>query len=99
MTPLGVIALYSQILTIFFVNFSNLLQKSSPLRLLGQIKPNLATIIIRVSSLKIVSGDPAKQPRWPPWLKIEHRGKMQFLAYNSKTKAFTANLTWDNIVH
>ena len=53
-----------------------LLQKSSPLKLLGQISPNLATIIIRVSSLKNVSNDPANQLRWPPWLKIEHRGKM-----------------------
>ena len=47
----------------------------------------MAKIIIKVSSLKIVSGDPANQPRWPTWLKIEHRSKMQFLAYNSKTKA------------
>jgi hypothetical protein len=59
----------------------------------------LATIIIGVSSLKIVSGDPVNQPRWPPWLKIEHRGKMQFLAYNSKTKAFRAILTWGKIVY
>ena len=46
------------------------------------------------SSLKNVSGDSANQPRWPPWLKIEHRGKIQFLAYNSKTKAFKPNMTW-----
>ena len=39
-----------------------------------------------------MSGDPAIQPRWPPWLKIEHRGKMQFLVYISETKAFRANL-------
>ena len=31
--------------------------------------------------------------------KKEHRGKMQFFAYNSKTKAFRANLTWGNIVN
>ena len=93
LTPEGVIVLYSQFLTIFFVNLSYILQKSSPLKLLGQIKANLATIIIGVSSLKIVSSDPANQPRWPPWLKIEHRGKMQFWAYNLKTKAFRANLT------
>ena len=75
-----------------------LLQKSSPLKLLGQILPNLATIILGVSSLKNVWRDLSNQPRWPPWLKIEHRGKMQFLAYNSKTKAFRANLTWGKIV-
>ena len=55
---------------------------------------NLATIILGVSSLKNVSGDRAIEPRWPQLLKIEQRGKMQFLAYNSKTKAFRANLTW-----
>ena len=82
----------------FFVIFSNLLQKFSLLKPLGQIYPNLATIIFGVSSLKNVSGDPANQPRWPPRLKIEHKGKMQFLAYNSKTKAFRANLTWGGIV-
>ena len=61
-----------------------LLQKSFPLKILGQIKPNLATIIIGVSSLKNVWRDPPNQPRWPPWLKKEHMGEMQFLAYNSK---------------
>jgi hypothetical protein len=59
----------------------------------------LAAIIIGVSSLKIVWRDPANQQRWPPWLKIEHRGKMQFFAYNSKTKAFRANLTGSKIVN
>ena len=39
------------------------------------------------------------QQTWSPLLKIEHRGQMQFLAYNSKTKAFRANLTWDKIVY
>ena len=47
-----------------------------------------------VCGLKNVSGDPVNQPRWPPWLKIDNRGKMQFLAYNSKTKALRANLIW-----
>ena len=50
--------------------------------------------MIGVSSFKNVWRDPANQPRWPPWLKIENTGKMQFLAYNLKTKAFRANLTW-----
>ena len=77
----------------------NLLQKSSPLKLLGQIKPNLATVIIGVSSLNIVFGDLAIQSRWPPWQKIEHKGKMYILAYNSETKAFRANLTWGKIVY
>ena len=53
----------------------------------------MATIIFGVCSLKNVSGDPAIQPRWLPRLNIGHRGKMQFLAYNSKIKAFRANLT------
>ena len=37
---------------------------------------NLATIILRVSSLKIVSDVPADQPTWLPLLKVEHRGKI-----------------------
>jgi hypothetical protein len=38
--------------------------------------PNLAKIILRVSSLKIVSDVPADQPTWLPLLKVEHRGKI-----------------------
>jgi uncharacterized membrane protein YbjE (DUF340 family) len=34
-----------------------LFQKSSPLKVLDQLKPNLVWIITRVSSFKIVSGD------------------------------------------
>ena len=41
----------------------------------------------------------AHRTEWPPWLKIEHGGKMHILAYNSKTKAFRANLTWGKIVY
>ena len=53
----------------------------------------LATIILGVFSLKNVSDDLAIKPRWPPWLEIEHRGKMYILVYIFKTKAFRANLT------
>ena len=65
----------------------------------NQILPNLATIITRVSCLKNVSDDPACQPTWPTWLKIEHRGKIQFLAFISETKAFRANLMWGKYVY
>ena len=36
---------------------------------------NLATIILRVSTFKIISDVPTDQPTWPPLLKIEHRVK------------------------
>jgi len=49
-----------------------LFQKSSPLKLLDQLKPNLVWIITTVSSFKIVSGDAVHQPTWPLLLKIEH---------------------------
>jgi hypothetical protein len=49
-----------------------LFQKSSPLKVLDQWKPNLVWIT-RVSSFKIVSGDAVHQPTWPLLLKIEHR--------------------------
>jgi hypothetical protein len=49
-----------------------LFQKSSPLKLLDQLKPILVWIITRVSSFNIVSGDARHQPTWPLLLKIEH---------------------------
>ena len=63
-----------------------LFQKSSPLKVLDQWKPNLVWIITRVFSLKIVSGDAVHQPTWPLLLQIEHMVKFQ--VDNIK------NLTW-----
>ena len=48
-----------------------LFQKSSPLKPLGQVKPNLAWIILRGFPLKFMSDSHALHPRWPPLLKIE----------------------------
>jgi hypothetical protein len=62
-----------------------LFQKSSPLKVLDQWKPNLVWIITRVSSFKILSGDAVDQPTWPLLLKIEHMVKLQVLGNNSKT--------------
>ena len=63
-----------------------LFQKSSPLKVLDQWKPNLVWIITRVSSFKNVSGDAVHQPTWPIvlLLKIEHMVKLQVLGNNSK---------------
>jgi hypothetical protein len=71
-----------------------LLKKSSPLKVLDQLKPNLVWIITRVSSLKIVSGDAVHQPTWPLLLKIEHMVKLQVLGNNSITVNNIKNLTW-----
>jgi hypothetical protein len=71
-----------------------LFQKSSPLKVLDQWKPNLVWIISRVSSFKIVSGDAVHQPTWPLLLKIEHMVKLQVLGNNSKTVSNIKNLTW-----
>jgi hypothetical protein len=71
-----------------------LFQKSSPLKVLDQWKPNLVWIITRVSSLKIVSGDAVHQPTWPMLLKIEHMVKLQVLSNNSKTVNNIKNLIW-----
>jgi hypothetical protein len=62
-----------------------LFQKSSPLKVLDQWKPNLVWISARVSSFKIVSGDAVHQPTWLLLLKIEHMVKLQVLGNNSKT--------------
>ena len=68
-----------------------LLQKSSPLKVLDQWKPNL--VITRDSSLKIMSGDVVHQTTWPLLLKIEHVVKLQVLGNNSKTVNNIKNLT------
>ena len=61
-----------------------LFQKSSPLKVLDQWKPNLVWINTRVSSFKIVSGDAVHQPTWPLLLKIEHMVKLQVLVITQK---------------
>ena len=71
-----------------------LFQKSSPLIVLDQWKPNLVWIITRVSSFHIVSGDAVHQPTWPLLLKIEYMVKLQVLGNNSKTVNNIKNLTW-----
>ena len=71
-----------------------LFQKSSPLKVLDQWKPNLVWIITRVSSFKIVSGDAVHQPTLPLLLKIEHMVKLQVFGNNSKTVNNIKNLTW-----
>jgi hypothetical protein len=63
---------YSHHLSSVVVVSHKLFQKSSPLKVLDQWKPNLVWIITRVSSFKIVSGDAAHQPTWPLLLKIKH---------------------------
>ena len=71
-----------------------LFQKSSPLKVLDQWKPNLVWIITRVSSFKIMSGDAVHQPTWPLLLKIEHMVKLQVLGNNWKIIDNIKNLTW-----
>ena len=71
-----------------------LFQKSSPLKVLDQWKPNLVWIITKVSSFKCVSGDAVHQPTWLLLLKIEHMVKLQVLGNNSKTVNNIKNLTW-----
>ena len=72
-----------------------LFQKSSPLKVLDQWKPNLVWIITRVSSFKTVSDDAVHQPTWPLLLKIEHMVKLQVLSNNSKTLNNIKIRTWD----
>ena len=74
-----------------------LFQKSSPLKVLDQWKPNWVWIITKVSSFKIVSGDTVHQPTWPLLLKIEHMLKLQVLGNNSKTVNNIKNMTLGKI--
>jgi hypothetical protein len=48
-----------------------LITKSSPLKLLNQIKPNLAGMVLGWVPFKIVSDSPALHSRWLLLLKIE----------------------------
>ena len=72
-------------------------QKSSPLKLMKGLKLNLATSILRVSTLKIVLIMAPTKKTWPPLLKIEHRVKMQFFLNSSKTKPDIKILAWGKI--
>ena len=47
------------------------IQRSSPLKLLGQLKPKVVTMVLRWSPFKIVSGSCILYPRWLPLLKIQ----------------------------
>ena len=62
-----------------------MLKKSSPLKLLGQMEPNLAGIIYVRSSIKLLPLVPFGQQTCPQLLKIEHMVKLHVYGNNSKT--------------
>jgi hypothetical protein len=71
-----------------------MLKKISPLKLLGQMEPNLAGSIYRYvrSSMKLLHLVPFGQQTWPLLLKIEHMVKLHMFGYNSKTVYNIRNL-------
>jgi hypothetical protein len=64
---------------------SDRLKKYSPLKLLGQMEPNLAGSIYVRSSIKLHHLVPFDQQTWPLLLKIEHMVKLHVFGNNSKT--------------
>jgi hypothetical protein len=62
-----------------------MLKKSSPLKLLGQMEPNLAGSICARSSIKLLHLVPFSQQTWPLLQKIEHMVKLHVFGNNSKT--------------
>jgi hypothetical protein len=56
-----------------------MLKKSSPLKLLGQMEPNLAGGIYVRSSIKLLYLVPFGQQTWPLLLKIEHMVSIKIL--------------------
>jgi phage-related protein len=70
-----------------------MLKKSSPLKLLGQMEPNLAGSIYVRSSIKILHLVPFGQQTWLLLLKIEHMVKLHVFGNNSKTINNIRNLT------
>jgi hypothetical protein len=70
-----------------------MLKKSSPLKLLGQMEPNLAGSIYVRSSIKLLHLVPFDQQTWPLLLKIEYMVKLHVFGDNSKTINNIRNLT------
>ena len=70
-----------------------LLKKSSPLKLFGQMEPNLAGSIYVRSSIKFLHLVPFGQQTWPLLLKIEHMVKLHVFGNNSKNVNNIGNLT------
>jgi hypothetical protein len=62
-----------------------MLKKSSPLKLLAQMEPNLAGSIYVRSSIKLLHLVPFGKQTWPMLLKIEHIVKLHVFGNNSKT--------------
>ena len=75
-----------------------MLKKSSPLKLLGQMEPNLAGSIYVRSSIKRLHLVPFGQQTWLLLLKIEHRVKLHVFGNNSKTVNNIRNLTWIKMI-
>ena len=76
-----------------FVSDWLMLKKSSPLKLLSQMEPNLAGSIYVRSSIKLFQMVPFGQQTWPLLLKIEHTVKLHVFGNNSKTVNNNRNLT------
>ena len=70
-----------------------LMLKKSPLKLIGQMEPNLAGSIYVRSSIKLLHLAPFGQQTWPLLLKIEHIVKLHVFGNNSKTISNIRNLT------
>ena len=67
-----------------------MLKKSSPLKLFGQMEPNLAGSIYVSSSIKLLHLVPFGQQTWPL---LEHMVKLHVFGNNSKTVNNIRNLT------
>jgi hypothetical protein len=70
-----------------------MLKTSSPLKLLGQMEPNLAGSIYVRSSIKLLNLVPFGQQTWPLLLRIAHMLKLHVFGNNSKNVNNIRNLT------
>jgi len=77
-----------------------LLKKSSPLKLLGQIKPNLAGSIYVRSSIKLLHLVPFGQQTWPPrailfsdWLMLKKSSPLKLLGQMEPNLAGSIHVT------
>ena len=71
-----------ELLSSLCVQPSTITKKSSPLKPLGQLRPNFGGMVLWQSTSKFVSGSPDLQPTWLLLLKIK-KGGMKLKKYSS----------------
>jgi hypothetical protein len=73
--------------------------QSSPLKPLGQLQPNFGGMVLGWTPLKIVSGDPDFQPRWPRRFKCNLLSKYAWFELHNRYKSAERKISQKNLEH